>query len=58
MINSRRMKWAGHVARKGRKTNVNRDSVGNTEETTRRPIYRWEDNIKTNLIELGWGDMD
>jgi hypothetical protein len=26
------------------------------KENTRRP--RWEDNIKTDLREIGWGDMD
>jgi hypothetical protein len=24
----------------------------------RRPRPRWEDNIKTNLREIGWGRMD
>jgi len=23
-----------------------------------RPRYRWEDNIKVNLEEIGWVDMD
>jgi hypothetical protein len=23
-----------------------------------RPRRRWEDNIKTNLLEVGWGGMD
>jgi hypothetical protein len=23
-----------------------------------RPRRRWEDNIKMDLIEIGWGDMD
>jgi hypothetical protein len=23
-----------------------------------RPRYRWEDNIRMDLREIGWGDMD
>jgi hypothetical protein len=23
-----------------------------------RPILRWEDNIKEDLIDIGWGGMD
>jgi hypothetical protein len=23
-----------------------------------RPRHRWEDNMKMNLQEVGWGDMD
>jgi hypothetical protein len=60
MINSRRMRWAGHVARMGAKTNAYRILVGNPEGMTPlgRHIHRCEDNIKTNLRELEWGDMD
>jgi hypothetical protein len=28
------------------------------KRTLGRPRYRWADNIKTNLGEIGWGDVD
>jgi hypothetical protein len=46
MIKSRRMRWAGHVARMGAKKNAYRILVG-TQEGKRpigRPRRRWEDN--------------
>jgi hypothetical protein len=50
VIKSRRMRWAGHVARIGRK-DVYRVLVGKPEgkRPHRRPRQRWEDNIKMNL---------
>jgi hypothetical protein len=60
MIKSRRMRWAGHVARMGEKRNVYRILVGKPEG--KRPLgrarRRWEDNIKMDLREIGWGGMD
>jgi hypothetical protein len=49
VIKSRRMRWAGHVVRKGRRLkNVYRVLVGKPEG--KRPLgrlrRRWEDNIK------------
>jgi hypothetical protein len=34
--------------------------VGRPEErrTLGRPRHKWEDNIKINLQEVGWGGMD
>jgi hypothetical protein len=26
--------------------------------TTKKPGHRWEDNIKTDFGEIGWGGMD
>jgi hypothetical protein len=58
MIKSRRMRWAGHVARMGEK-NTYRILVGNPEG--KRPLGRsrrtWEDNIKLDLTEIGWDGM-
>jgi hypothetical protein len=34
MIKSRRMRWAGHIARMGEKRNAYRILVGKPEETT------------------------
>jgi len=61
VIKSRRVRWAGHVARMG---------IGGEEQESythglvvrlerkkllRRPKCRWEDNIKMDLQEIGWG---
>jgi hypothetical protein len=54
VIKSRRMRWAGHVARmEGR--GVCRVLVGRPEEKRPlgRPRRRWEDNIKMDLRETG-----
>jgi hypothetical protein len=60
MIMSRRMRWAGHVARIGDKTNVCRILVGKPERrrSLGRPRRRWVDNIKMDLREIGWNGMD
>jgi hypothetical protein len=60
MIKSRRMRWAGHVERMGEKRNAYRILVGKPEGkiTLRRPRYRWVDNIKVDLREVGWGGMN
>jgi hypothetical protein len=54
-IKSRRMRWAGHVARMGENRNVYRLLVGKPEEKRplRRPRRRWMDNIKMDLLEIG-----
>jgi hypothetical protein len=58
VIKSRRMRWAGHVARMGEGRGAYRILVGRLEG--RRPLrrlrHRWEDNIKImDLQEVGWG---
>jgi hypothetical protein len=60
IINSRRMRWAGHVARMGAKSNAYRLLVGKPEEKRplERPRRRWVDNIRADLGEVGWGDVD
>jgi hypothetical protein len=54
---SRRMRWAGHVAHVGEGRNVHRVLVGKTEgkRPLERPRHMWEDRIKMNLREIGWG---
>jgi hypothetical protein len=51
MIKSRRMRWAGHVARMGEKRNAYRILVGMPERKRPlgRPRRRWVDNIKIDL---------
>jgi hypothetical protein len=60
VIKSRRMRWAGHVARMGEGTGVYRVLVGKPEgkNPLGRPRRRWEDNIKMDLQEVGCGVMD
>jgi hypothetical protein len=55
VIKSRRMRWAGHVARVGERRGVYRVLVGRPEGKRQlgRPRRRWEDNIKMNLREIG-----
>jgi hypothetical protein len=56
-IKSRRIRWAGHVARMGEGRNVYRVLVGKTggKSPLVRPRSRWEDGIKMGLTEIGWG---
>jgi hypothetical protein len=60
LFKSRRMRWAGHVARIGDRTGAHRILVGKPERKgpLRRPMSRWEHNNKTNFPEVGWGGMD
>jgi hypothetical protein len=60
MIKSRRMRWAGHVARMNKKRGVYRVLVGKPDGKTPpwRPRRRWEDNIKMVLQGVGCGGMD
>jgi hypothetical protein len=59
-IKSRRMRWAGHVARMGEKRNACRILVGKPEG--KRPLgiprRRWVDNIQMDLREIGWDGVD
>jgi hypothetical protein len=60
IIKARRMKWAVHVARMGEKRNAYGLLVGKPEERMPlgRPRRRWLDNIKMDIVEVGWGDVD
>jgi len=55
VVKSRRMRWAGHVARMGEGRGVHRVLVGKPEgkRPLGRPRRRWEDNIKIHLPEVG-----
>ena len=54
------MRWAGHLARMGKDRGVYRVLVGKPEgkRTLGRPRRRWEDNIKTDLQDVGRGRGD
>ena len=60
LIKSRKMRWAGHVARMGERRGVYRVLVEKPEG--KRPLgsprRRWKDNIKMYLQEVGCGGMD
>ena len=60
VIKSRRMRWAGHVARMGELRGVYRLMVGKPEgkRPLGRPRRRWMDNIRMDLQEVGCGYMD
>jgi len=54
------MRWTGHVARSVGRRGANKVLVRKSEGN--RPLGRFrcrrEDNIKMDLQEVGWGDMD
>jgi hypothetical protein len=60
VIKSRRMRWAGHVARMGDRRGVYRVLVRKRERkrSLGRSMRRWEDNIKMDLQEVECGGMD
>jgi hypothetical protein len=60
IIKSKRMRWVGHIARMGKKRNTYRLLVGKPEgkRLLGRTRGRWVDNIRMDLLELGWGDLD
>jgi len=57
VVKSRRMRWAGHMARMGDGRGVHRILVGKPEGKSPlgRPRHRWEDNIKMDLRKVGRG---
>ncbi|KAJ4433358.1 hypothetical protein ANN_15617 [Periplaneta americana] len=59
-IKSRRLRWAGHVARMGESRNAYRVFVGRPEGKIPfgRPRRRWEDNIKIDLREVGYDEEE
>jgi hypothetical protein len=60
MFKSRRMIWAGHVARIGEKRKAYRLLVGKPEgkKPLGRPSPMWVDNIRMDFGEIGWGGVD
>ena len=51
------MRWVKHVVRVGERRGIHRVMVVRPEGKGPlvRPRRRWEDNIKMNLQEVGWG---
>ena len=60
VVKSRRMRWAGHVARMEEDRGVHRVLVGKPggKRPLGRPRRRWDDNIKMDLQEVGGGRGD
>ena len=60
VIKSRRLRWAGQVARMEEGRGVHKVLVGKPEgkRPVRRPRHRLEDNIKMDLEEVGRGGGD
>jgi hypothetical protein len=60
VIKSRRTRWVGHVARMGEMRNAYNIMVGKPEG--KRPLgrhrHKWEDNIRTDLREIGCEGVD
>jgi hypothetical protein len=59
-VKSRRMRWAGHVARMGEERKVYKVLVKNPEANIPfgRPRRRWEAGISMDLREIGLGGVD
>jgi hypothetical protein len=59
IIKSRRMRWAGYVARIGDKRNAHRLLVEKPEGRRQlgRSRRRWVDNIRMDHGEVGWGGV-
>jgi hypothetical protein len=59
-IKSKRMRWAGHVAHMGEERKLYKVLVGKPKG--KRPLgrsrHRWEDGIRMDLREIGWGSVD
>jgi hypothetical protein len=60
LIKSRRMRWAGYVARMGGERKLSKVLVGKPEgkRPLGRPRRRWEDGIRMDLRETGLGSVD
>jgi hypothetical protein len=54
------MRWTGHVARMGKNRNAYRLLVGKLKgrRLLGRQRRRWLDNIRMDLVEVGWCDVD
>jgi hypothetical protein len=59
-VTSRRLRWAGHVARMGGERNVYTVLMGKREgkNPLGRPRRRREDGIRMDLRDIGWGSAD
>jgi hypothetical protein len=58
-MKAKSMRWAGHVAQMGKNRDAYRLLVGKPEgkRSLRRPRRTWLDNIRIDVVEVGWGDV-
>jgi hypothetical protein len=57
-IKSRPMRWAGHLACMGEECVQGFDGKPRKKETIWKTKRRWEDGIRIDLREIGWGSID
>jgi hypothetical protein len=59
-IKSWKMRWTGYIAQMREKRNTCEFLVEKPEGNgpLGRPRCRWVNNIKMDLVELGWGDVE
>jgi hypothetical protein len=59
-VKSRRLRWAGHVARMGQERNMYNVLVGKPERKRPlgRPRRRWEDGVRMDLREIDLGGVN
>jgi hypothetical protein len=57
-IKSRRMRWVVHAARIGEERKVYKVLKPKRKRPLERPRHRWEDGIRMDLREIGWGGVD
>jgi hypothetical protein len=59
-IKSRKLRWAGHVARVGQDRKVKTVLVGQPPGKIPfgKPRRRWEDGIRINLSKIDWGRVE
>jgi hypothetical protein len=57
---SRRLRWAGHVARMGEERKVFKVLVGKPEgkRPLGRPMHSWDDGVRMDLRKIGLGGVD
>jgi hypothetical protein len=60
VIKSRILRWVRHVTHIGKRRVTHRVLVRKAERRRPhgKPRCRWKDNIKTDLREVGWGNID
>jgi hypothetical protein len=58
VVKSKQMRWAGHGVCMGEDRGVHRVGKPEGKRPLERPRHRWEDNIKMDLQEVGWGSGD
>jgi hypothetical protein len=60
IIKSRMIRYVGHVERMGKNRNAYRLLMGKPEgkRSLGRPRRMWVDNIRMDLGDVGWGDVD